>query len=64
MFLNIYHSSQVYPQVLQPEDLNSTPQVENEEHHSTVLHFTKASKNDKQNNIPAHHLLSAAETEA
>lgn len=55
--MQILIPQQLYPQVFWPEDLNGTPQVENEEHHGTVLHFPQASKDDKQYDIPAHHLL-------
>lgn len=42
--------------ILLPEDLNCTPGVEDKEHYDPVLHFNQASENDKQDDIPPHHL--------
>lgn len=39
-----------------PEDLNGAPQIKNEEHDWTMVHFFQTTKDDEEDKIPSNHL--------
>lgn len=39
-----------------PNNLNSTPKIEDKEHNRLVVHFLQTSKNDEEDKVPSHNL--------
>lgn len=46
-----------YADAYLPKNLNSAPQIENEEDNWLVVHLLQATKNDEENKIPSDHLM-------